>query len=450
MKHYIPNLDKKEEMLREIGLKNLDELFADMPKNVIIGELNLPNGKSEMCVKNELKRILSKNRTTDDIVCFIGAGAYNHYIPSTVRAITGRAEFCTSYTPYQPEVSQGMLQALFEYQSMTAELTGMDVANASMYDGATALAEAVLLAVRHTGKNNIIIPKALHWEKRSVLLNYTKRYGLNIREVSYNQNDGTINLPQLKEIVNDETACVYVENPNFFGVFDDNVVDIRNIVKNALLIVGVNPLSLAILRPPGEYGADIVVGEGQPLGNPMNFGGPTLGIFACKEELVRKMPGRLIGLTKDSKGRRAFCMVLQTREQHIRREKATSNICSNEALCAVAAAVYISTLGREGLEEVARINIWKAKKLCEEIDRIAGFKAPLFNSPHFNEFVVKVPIDPVTLNKKLLNDGIQGGYPLKKDFPELGNSMLFAVTEKCTDEDEIKLITALKKIGGVK
>lgn len=448
MVDYIPNLEKKEEMLREIGLKRIEELFADIPKKVAIDKLNLPSGKSEMCVKNELKKILGKNRTSDDVACFIGAGMYNHYIPSTVKAITGRAEFYTSYTPYQPETSQGMLQALFEYQSMIAELTGMDVANASMYDGSTALAEAVLLAVRHTGKKNVVIPHALHWEKKSVLLNYTKRYGLNIKEISYNANDGKINLRQLKEMVDEETACVYVENPNFFGVLDDNIVDVREIAKNALFVIGVNPLSLAILHSPREYGADIVVGEGQALGNPMSFGGPTLGIFACKEEFVRKMPGRLIGLTKDSSGRRAFCMVLQTREQHIRREKATSNICSNEALCAVATAVYMSTLGRDGLEEVARINMWKAKKLSEEINKINGFKAPLFDGPHFNEFVVKLPIEPVALNKKLLNEGVQGGYSLKKDFPELGNSMLFAVTERCTDDAADKLITTLKKIGG--
>jgi glycine dehydrogenase subunit 1 len=448
MVYYISNIEKKEEMLKEIGLKKIEELFADIPDNVAIDKLNLPSGRSEMLVKNELKKILSNNKTTDEIASFIGAGMYDHYIPSAVRAITSRSEFYTSYTPYQAEISQGMLQALFEYQSMIVELTGMDVANASMYDGSTALAEAILLAIRHTGKKNIVIPRALHWEKKNVLLNYTKRYAVNIKEVSYNINDGKINLQQLKEIVDDEIACIYVENPNFFGVLDDNIVGVREIAKKALLVVGVNPLSLAILRSPSDYGADIVVGEGQVLGNPMNFGGPTLGIFACKEELVRKMPGRLIGATKDNNGKRAFCMVLQTREQHIRRDKATSNICSNEALCAVATAVYMSILGREGLEEIARINMWKAKKLSEEINKITGFKAPLFNSSHFNEFAVKLPIEPATLNKKLLNEGIQGGYSLKKYFPELGNSMILAATEKCTDENVNKLIVALKKIGG--
>lgn len=443
---YIPNIPLKEQMLKEIGVKDIDELFSDIPEKIRIKKLNLPDGKTEMQVRKEITDILRKNKKT---LSFLGCGVYSQYVPSPVKAVTGRAEFYTSYTPYQPEVSQGMLQALFEYQSMIAELTGMDAANTSMYDWATSLAEAVLMCSRITRKNEFIIPKNIHWEKKSVLRNYATGAKLKIREVGYDEKNGKINLDELSNTVNDNTAGVYVENPNLFGVFEENITDVKNILGKSLLVAGVNPLTLGIIKSPDEYGADIVVGEAQGLGNPMNFGGPLLGLFACKKEYVRQMPGRLIGMTKDSDGRRAFCMTLQTREQHIRREKAASNICTNESLCALSTVVYLSLIGPEGLEKIGKELVSKAKFLADEINRIDGFKAPLFSSCHFNEFVVRTEKDIDRIHKSLLEKGIEGGLVLKKQFPELGNAMLCTVSETHSEEDMLRLINALKEVENV-
>ena len=441
---YIPNIPLKEQMLKEIGVKDIDELFSDIPEKIRIKKLNLPDGKTEMQVRKEITDILRKNKKT---LSFLGCGVYSQYVPSPVKAVTGRSEFYTSYTPYQPEVSQGMLQALFEYQSMIAELTGMDAANTSMYDWATSLAEAVLMCSRITRKNEFIIPKNIHWEKKSVLRNYATGAKLKIREVGYDEKNGKINLDELSNTVNNNTAGVYVENPNLFGVFEENITDVKNILGKSLLVAGVNPLTLGIIKSPDEYGADIVVGEAQGLGNPMNFGGPLLGLFACKKEYVRQMPGRLIGMTKDSDGRRAFCMTLQTREQHIRREKAASNICTNESLCALSTVVYLSLIGPEGLEKIGKELVSKAKFLADEINRIDGFKAPLFSSCHFNEFVVRTEKDIDRIHKSLLEKGIEGGLVLKKQFPELGNAMLCTVSETHSEEDMLRLINALKEVS---
>lgn len=446
--HYIPNSDKKDEMLREIGLSNIDELFSDIPDDAGIDGLKLPLGESEITMRRNMARILSKNKSADGMISFIGAGIYNHHIPAAVKAVMCRSEFYTAYTPYQPEISQGMLQALFEYQSLIAELTGMDVVNASMYDGATAFAEAVLLAVRHTGKKEVIVPKAINRDKLSVLHNYTKKYGIKIKELAYDKKTGKIDIGQLKGAVNAETACAYIENPNFFGVFEDGIVDAKAALGGALLIAGVNPLTLSLVSSPGDYGADIAVGDGQVLGNPMALGGPSFGIFACREELARKMPGRVIGMTKDARGGRAFCMTLQTREQHIRRDKATSNICSNEALCAVAAAAYIAVLGRDGLAEVAGANMISAQKLSDALCELDGVSAPLFDANYFNEFVIGLPADATAVNKALLTHNIQGGLPLAKDFPELGHAMLITATEKHTEDDLRKFADALVKSIG--
>jgi len=444
--NYIPNLEFKEEILKEISIKGIDDLFSDIPESVRIDRLNLPDGKTEMQVKKEITDILRKNKKT---LSFLGCGVYSQYVPSAVKAITGRAEFYTSYTPYQPEVSQGMLQALFEYQSMIAELTGMDAANTSMYDWATSLAEAVLMCSRITRKNEFIIPKNIHWEKKSVLRNYATGAKLKIREIGYDEKNGEINLSELGSTVNDNTAGVYVENPNLFGVFENEVDEIKNIIGKALFVAGVNLLTLGIIKSPDEYGADIVVGEGQALGNPMNFGGPLLGLFACKKEYVRQMPGRLIGMTKDSDGRRAFCMTLQTREQHIRREKAASNICTNESLCALSTAVYLSLIGSEGLEKIGKELVSKAKFLADEINRIDGFKAPLFSSCHFNEFVVKTEKDINRIHKRLLESGIDAGIILNQHFPELGDSMLCTVSETHSEEDMLRLINAMREVSHV-
>ena len=340
-----------------------------------------------------------------------------------------------------------MLQALFEYQSLMAELTQMDVVNASLYDGATALAEAVFMAKRITKKREVLISRAISWEKKSVLATYLKNTGMVMKEIPYEAETGKVDLSSLQKAVGTDTAAFYLENPSFFGVLDDQIDEIRDILGKSIFIVGVNPLSLAVVRPPGDYGADIVVAEGQPLGLPMNFGGPLLGIFAARKEHMRKMPGRLVGMTYDADGRRAFCITLQTREQHIRRDRATSNICSNESLCALAAAVYLSLLGAEGLQRLALKNMEIAKNLSNAIACLDGIEAPVFNAPHFNEFTVRFP-DLERYQSALLNLGIMAGIPLKQHYPELGECALFAVTERITEGDIIRLRDALRSVGG--
>lgn len=432
-----------QEMLRTIGVERIEELFSDIPEEVKIDGLKLPEGLSEIELKEMAKEVLSKNKTMDEMPTFLGAGIYRHYIPSALKEILSRAEFYTSYTPYQAEISQGMLQAMFEYQSLIVELTDMEVANASLYDGSTALGEAALMAARITRKKEILVPKAMLWEKRSVLENYVHGPGLKIREIPYEKEGGKIDVGALKESIGDDTAAVYIENPNFFGIFEDRVDEIKEIAENTMLIVGVNPISLGAIRPPGDYGADIVIGEGQGMGMAPNFGGPLLGIFATRKKYVRQMPGRVIGLTEDADGRRAFTMTLQTREQHIRRARATSNICSNEALCALASAIYLSLLGRKGLEKVAKINMKRAKELAHRVEKIKGFEIP-FKGEFFNEFVVRYPVEFEKIHESLLSSGIHGGLSLKEHFPELRESALYCITETTPEWGVEKLIEVLK------
>jgi glycine dehydrogenase subunit 1 len=435
-------------MLKEIGIKDIDELFSDIPKKIRMDDLELPDGLTQQETERKLKIIAEKNKSCAEELCFLGGGVKPHYVPSVVKSIISRSEFFTSYTPYQSEASQGFLQAMFEYQSMIAELTGMDVANCSLYDGVTALSEAALMCTRITKKNNFVMPHNISWEKKCVLNNYAKGPGINIKEISYNLKTGKINLNELRKEIDSDTAGVYIENPNFFGVFEEDIVEINEIVKDAgaLLVIGVDPISLGIVKSPGNYGADIVIGEGRSLGNPMDFGGVSLGIFACKKEYLRQMPGRLIGMTKDVDGKRAFCMSLQTREQHIRRGRATSNICTNEGLCALAASVFLSWYGSDGLTELARINFEKGQELARRITSIDGFKLR-FNGTHFNEFVIQCKNDANKINKTLLKYNIHGGIPLEKQYPELKNCMIFGVTEVHTDEDIEKLVTALKEVS---
>jgi len=430
-------------MLRDLGLSSVDELFEDIPAKVRIKGLPLAPGLSEQEVVRRVTAILQKNRAADGMPTFLGAGLYDHFIPASVRAIASRSEFYTAYTPYQAELSQGILQSLFEYQSVMAELTGLDVVNTSMYDGSTALGEAALMAHRVTGKHEIIIPRGMHWERKAVLRTYLTGPGMTVREVPWEEKTGLLDLTALRSAVTDDTAAVYLENPGFFGTFDDRVDEIRALTKG-LLIVGVNPLALAVTKAPGDYGADIVVGEGQPLGNAVNFGGPLLGIFACRTSHVRKAPGRIIGMTKDAKGHRAFCMTLVTREQHIRREKAMSNICTNETLLAVAAAAYVAVLGGNGLKRVAAENVNRARRLMERIGRIPGFTAPAFDGYHFNEFVVRSKEDYGAVAARLLKDGVHGGLSLSEHYPGLGHAALFATTEVHTDEDQDRLVRALE------
>jgi len=443
---FIPNSSVKSTMLKEIGLKNIEDLFLDIPQKIRIKNLNLPDGLSQQETEQKLRDIACKNKSFHDITSFLGGGIKPHYIPPMVKSILSRAEFYTSYTPYQSEASQGFLQAMFEYQSIIAELTRMDIANASLYDGVTALGEAALMCKRINRKKTFVIPENISSDKKSVLKNYTKGTDLEIKEVPYDFVTGKIDLNELKKIVDGNTAGVYIENPNFFGIFEENVDEISKTINDAgsLFVVNVDPISLGITKSPGDYGADIVIGEGRALGNPMNFGGSTVGIFACKKEFLRQMPGRIIGLTKDSDGNRAFCMALQTREQHIRRGKATSNICTNEGLCALAAFLYLSWLGGNGLEKLSKINLENGQKLAKRIETIKGFKR-MFSGVHFNVFVIKCKNDAKIINKKLLQNDIQGGLVIDSWYPKLKNCILFGITEMHSDADIEKLITALKE-----
>jgi len=442
---FIPNSDQKNKMLKSIGLQDIDELFSDIPHEIRIKKLNLPQGISQQNVEQRLREIVGKNKSFYEMPCFLGGGIKPHYIPAVVKHIISRSEFYTSYTPYQPEASQGFLQAMFEYQSMIAELTGMDIANASLYDGASALGEAALMCHRINHRKSFVVPKNISWEKRSVLKNYIKGWKLEIKEIPYNRETGGVALEVLKKTVDRDTAGVYIENPNFFGIFEDKVYEIRQITNEtgALFVVGVDPLALGIMKSPGDYDADIVIGEGRNLGNPMDFGGSSLGIFACKKEFLRQIPGRIIGMTKDMDGRRSFCMALQTREQHIRRGRATSNICTNEGLCALAATVFLSWLGGKGLEELSRINFERGQQLAEKIVSIEGFEK-IFNGIHFNEFVIKYSDDIHKLNKMLLKNGVHGGLILDRWYPELKNCMLLGITEMHTDRDIQRFVTLLR------
>ncbi|MCM0648020.1 aminomethyl-transferring glycine dehydrogenase subunit GcvPA [Clostridium swellfunianum] len=443
---YIPNTDlDQKKMLEAIGMSSTEELFKDIPEGVRLKRrLNINAPMSELEVGREIKRLSEKNLNDEDLVCFLGAGSYDHYIPSVVKHITGRSEFYTAYTPYQPEISQGTLQAIFEYQTMIAELTGMEVSNASMYDGATACAEAAMISMESTKRKNIIVSKTVHPDTRRVLETYVRFHGGTLMEVDYQE--GETDSEKLRNLVDKNTAAVIVQNPNFFGIIE-NLAEVEKITheNKALLVMKVDPISLSILKTPGEIGADIVVGEGQALGNAMNFGGPYLGFMASTSKLMRKMPGRIVGQTEDVDGKRAFVLTLQAREQHIRRQKATSNICSNQSLNALAAAVYMSVMGKEGLKEVAEQCLRKSHYAYNQLIKSGTCKA-VFNKPFFKEFVVETVIDSATVSSELLMDGILGGYPLENNYPDIKNCLLFCVTEKRSREEIDRLVRVMEVI----
>lgn len=455
---YIPNTREiREQMLREIGVANIDELFADIsPKIRLKHKLKLPPAMSELEVKRHVQAILEKNKPFTQMLSFLGGGVWPHHVPAHVRSLVQRSEFLTSYTPYQPEASQGMLQALFEYQSMIAELVGLEVANSSTYDWTTALGEAALMCARVTGRRKFIVPELIAKDRLSVLRNYTSGPGLEVIEVGYDRRTGQLDLRQLRAELGGDVAGIYIENPSYLGFLETQGDEIAATAHKtgALFVVGVNPISLGLLKAPGDYGADIVVGEGQPLGNPVSFGGPSLGIFACRDELklMRQLPGRLIGATTTLDGKaRGYCMVLQTREQHIRRERATSNICTNEALCAVAAAIYLASLGPRGLRDLAELCASNARYAMKKLNTIKGVRVPIFDAPHFNEFTLNCDDARVSiqkLNAGLLKRGIQGGKPLRTEFPELGETALLCTTELHSREDIDRLASALKELLG--
>lgn len=435
-----------QEMLQELHLGSVEELFADIPKEVRTGGLKLPPGLPELELRREMENILSPNKPASSHPSFLGAGVYHHFIPAAVRTIVSRSEFITAYTPYQPEISQGMLQSLFEYQSFMSELTAMDVVNCSMYDASTALGEAVLMSNRVSGGNKFLISRSVSPEKKSVAKTYARGADITLAEIGYDRETGLVDLNDLKSKVSEDVSGFYFETPNFLGPIETHWQEIRSILGSRSMVVGVNPMALALIKPPGEMGADIVVGDAQVFGTPMNLGGPMIGIFGCKAEHVRKMPGRLIGMTTDIEGRRAFCMTLQTREQHIRRSKATSNICTNEALLALASAAYLAVIGKSGLRKIAAKNVENMRSLSSRINLVRGFVSPRFRATHFNEFVMTSEISYDKVNKELLAKGIQGGFALDRQFPELKSSALYATTEMHTKDDHDKLIAALEGI----
>jgi len=444
----------RREMMKEIGIDDIDELFKDVPNEVKLKRrLQIPGPYSELEVRQQIAKTLEKNTSSADIPIFLGAGVWPHYVPAVVEEIVQRGEFLTSYTPYQPEASQGMLQALFEYQSMICALTEMDFANCSLYDWASALGEAARMASRITGRNEIIVPHYLHPERLTTLRAYSEPAGIEIVEVRQDAETGQIVLEDLEKKLSSKTAGVYVENPSYLGYIETEVEAIGEVAhrKEALFMVGVDPISLGILKPPGDYDADIVIGEGQPLGNRMNFGGPLLGIFACRgERLLRQMPGRIIGMTTTIDGSQsAYCMVLQTREQHIRREKATSNICSNEALCAVAAAVYLALLGPRGLNSLCKTILTKSQYAMKRLSEIKGLGTPVFDAPHFKEFTVNFEGSGKTvqeIHQQLLRKGIHGGKIVSHEFPELRETALYCVTEIHARRDIDRLAESLAEI----
>ncbi len=444
---YIPHTEKDiHDMLSQIGFSSVKELFSDIPKGLLLKEsLNLPTGISEQEVLGKLKSLSKKNRSGD--ISFLGGGVYRHYIPSPVNHIISRSEFYSAYTPYQPEISQGTLQAMFEFQSLICQLTGMDISNASMYDGASATAEAVLMAKRITKKTGVALSHALHPEYRDVIKTYLSVDGNNIAKIPYCTKTGRTLPEKVETIINKDTSCVVLQQPNFFGCIEEDIKAIAELVHNkgALLIVSITePLSLGLLKPPGELGADIVTGEGQSFGLPVSFGGPYLGFFAVKEKYLRQMPGRIVGETVDNKGERAYVLTIATREQHIRRGKATSNICSNEGLCAFAATVYLCLLGKKGFKELALLNLHKAEYAKRELSKIPGIKIR-FLSPIFNEFV----IDTGGKSKKTVqySDGkaLYQGIPLGGFYRELKNSLLISVTELNSKEEIDILANTFKK-----
>ncbi|MHC1719763.1 MAG: aminomethyl-transferring glycine dehydrogenase subunit GcvPA [Clostridiaceae bacterium] len=439
MNPYLPLTPEDQDyMLKVIGVKSIDDLFEDIPKEVRLNKnLNLSGGMSELEVMSKITKIASKNKNTDELVCFLGAGAYDHYIPSIIKHLVSRSEFYTAYTPYQPEISQGTLQAIFEYQTMMADLTGMDVANASMYDGATACAEAAQMAIDSTRRKSIIVSKTLQPETRKVLQTYMECKNFKVIEIE--EKDGVTDVEKLKAELNKDVAAVIIQTPNFFGIIEE-LSEIEKLAHDnkSLLIVSCDPISLGILKNPGEQGADIVVGDGQALGNSLNYGGPYLGFLATTSKYFRKIPGRLVGETTDKEGKRGFVLTLQAREQHIRREKASSNICSNQALNALTALIYLTTLGKKGIREVAYQSMQKSHYAYNELVK-SGKCKPVFEKPFFKEFVVATDSPAVEVNKTLLEKGILGGYDLEKDYPQFKNSMLLCVTEKRTKEEIDKL-----------
>jgi glycine dehydrogenase subunit 1 len=435
-------------MLRVIGVRSVEDLLADVPAAVRLGRsLTLPPTLGDDELLSHLRSLAERNGHADKLVCFLGGGAYEHVVPSVVWHLAGRAEFYTAYTPYQAELMQGELQAMYEYQSMLCELTGMDVANASMYDGASAVGEAAVMSRDLTKRDQVVVSTAVNPQYRQVLRTYVRHLGIDVVELPYEA--GRTAPAQVREACGSRTAAVIVQSPNVFGCIEDGtaLADVAH-AAGALLVVAVaEPISFGVLQPPGVFGADIVAGEGQPLGNHLSFGGPYLGMLATREAYIRRMPGRLVGVTHDHDERRGFVLTLQTREQHIRREKATSNICTNEALNALAAGIYMAAMGKTGMRRVAEVNARRAHYARRRLVAIPGVQAA-FDGPVFNEFVLRTPIDPDRLNERLAARGILGGLALGRWYPEMPDGWLVCVTEARSRAQIDALVDAVQE--GVK
>ena len=440
---FIANTDEQRRaMLATVGVSSLDDLFADIPPAYRLAGLNLPEGLSESEAYDRLHELSRRNAV--QLVCFLGGGFYDHFIPAAVDAIASRSEFYTAYTPYQPEASQGTLQAIFEYQSAICRLTGLEVANASLYDGGTALYEAAMMALRITGRNKILLDSGVNPIYRNMLHGYTRNLSIEFSEIetAHGQSDRA----RIAAALDTETAAIILQNPNFFGAVDDfsDIVELAH-ARGCLALVSAYPIALGLLKCPGRMGADIVTGEGQSLGLPLSFGGPYLGFMATRRQHVRRMPGRLVGLTADRLGRRSFVLALQAREQHIRREKATSNICTNEALCALRAVTYLALLGKQGLAEVAALCARKAEYAKTRLGAIPGV-AVKKSAPTFNEFTLELPRDAGEVVSRLIDKGFAAGFPLGRYYRGMENYLLVAVTEKRTREEIGRFAEALESV----
>ncbi len=441
---YVPGSDDDwTAMLEALGVASIDDLFRQIPSELReTAAANLPGPLSESELLRHMRDLAATNRSLDDLTCFAGGGVYDRFIPSIVLDVINRPEFKTGYTPYQPEASQGMLQALFEYQSMICELTGLPVANASLYDGASALGEAVLLAAAQTRRSRALVSRALSPSARRVATTYCSAMNIDVVDVPYDAETGQTDIDALSAMMADDVSCVALQHPNYFGVLEDMGAAAEMAHgSGALFVASVEPISLGVLRPPGEYGADVAIGEGQPLGIAPAYGGPLLGLFACGEEMMRRVPGRVVGETVDADGRRAYCLTLQTREQHIRRERATSNICTSESLCALASTVYLAALGPQGLRELAELSAQKARYLSDGL-MATGKAKPRFASAFLNEFVVDIDESADEAVTRLAGMGFLVGPSLGRDYPELESCLLLAATEQRSRDDIDSLVAA--------
>ncbi len=437
--------DERQEMLEKLGLDSIERLFSDIPSVFRTDGLKLPKGMAEIDVVSRVRSLLGRNTDASKLKCFLGSGIYDVFIPSIVGHVISRSELYTAYTPYQAEFSQGLLQLIFEYQSLMSELTHMDAVNASIYDGSSALGEAATMCRRIREGGTFVIPRALAPWKKSTLQNYLKGLAIRTVEYGFDEETGHSDFNEIVSMSRKDACGVYVEMPGFLGLYEEEFLDLKSQIGDVPLVAGVNPASLATVVPPGDYGADIAVGEGQSLGLGMNMGGPLLGLFACRKEHVRKMPGRIVGATVDSDGRRAFCLTLQAREQHIRRSRATSNICTNETLMSIAASVYLSALGSEGLGDVAhRTEAMRALA----VGRLNGERfRVLFDGPGYNEFTMVTREKPEIVFERAVEHGILGGLPVNGFLPELGNASVWSVNERMVPEDLDNLSEVLEEIA---